>query len=119
MQHVNETHTFEWKTQMLNYYNFAGARPVCAQDSVHDSIANFIIDGLLIGTADEELVLRAEDKADGGSAWGPGWEGKGDSYLAQNGLSYCCIQTFIHFFVCSYNNSSRSRGHVFLPYFVL
>lgn len=53
---------------MLNYYNVVGARPVCAQDSVHDSVANFIVYGLLIGTADEELVLRAGDKADGGSA---------------------------------------------------
>lgn len=49
---------------------------MCAQNSIHDCVTNFIIYGLVIGTADEELVLRAEDKADGGSAWGPGWEGK-------------------------------------------
>lgn len=38
-------------------------RPVCAQNSLHNSIADPIIDGLpIIGTADEELVLRAEER---------------------------------------------------------
>ena len=38
------------------------ARPVCTQDSVHNSITDPIMDRLPIGTADEELVLRAEKK---------------------------------------------------------
>lgn len=36
------------------------------KDSVDDGVADTIVDGLPIGTADEELVLRAKEKADGG-----------------------------------------------------
>lgn len=73
-------------------------RPVCTQDSIHNFITNFIIYGLLIGTADEELVLEGR----GQSRW---WLSmrcclgkKGDRYLAKKGLSYGCIQ--IHSFLC-------------------
>lgn len=36
--------------------------PVGTQDSIHNGIANPIIDGLFIRTADEELVLRADER---------------------------------------------------------
>lgn len=35
---------------------------MCAQDSRYNCIADPIVDGLLIGTADEELVLRADER---------------------------------------------------------
>lgn len=44
--------------------------PVSTKDSVDDGVADTIVDGLPIGTADEELVLRAKEKADGGWVWG-------------------------------------------------
>lgn len=40
--------------------------PVSTKDSVDDGVTDTIVDGLPIGTADEELVLRAKEKADGG-----------------------------------------------------
>lgn len=46
-------HKSGWYTQ---------TRPVCTQDSVHNCITDPIMDGLPIGTADEELVLRAEKR---------------------------------------------------------
>lgn len=44
--------------------------PVSTKDSVDDGVTDTIVDGLPIGTADEELVLRAKEKADGGWVWG-------------------------------------------------
>ena len=35
-------------------------RPVCTQDSFHNCIPDPVVDGLPVGTADEELVLRTE-----------------------------------------------------------
>ena len=39
---------------------YAPHRPVGTQDPLHDRIADPVMDGLPVGTADEELVLRAE-----------------------------------------------------------
>lgn len=36
--------------------------PVCTQDPGHDGISDPVIDRLPVGTADEELVLRAEER---------------------------------------------------------
>lgn len=48
-------------------------RPVCAQDPGHYCISDPIIDRFPVGAADEELVLRADEReADGGSACGFG-----------------------------------------------
>lgn len=36
--------------------------PVCSQDPGHDCISDPVIDRLPVGTADEELVLRADER---------------------------------------------------------
>lgn len=41
-------------------YKYCKIRPVCTQDSIYNCISDPIMDGFPIGTADEELVLRAE-----------------------------------------------------------
>lgn len=33
---------------------------MCTQDSIHNCITDLVMDDLSVGTADEELVLRAE-----------------------------------------------------------
>lgn len=78
---------------------------MCTQDSIHDCITNFIIHGLLIGTADEELVLRADDKADGGSAWGPS-RGKRWQVSGQEGP-----ELWLHSHFHSFSGIKIFQGH--------
>ena len=69
IKQINKHHFELYNFTMLHKSAcYTQTRPVCTQDSVHNCITDPIMDGLPIGTADEELVLKGREKADGGSA---------------------------------------------------
>lgn len=49
-------------TKPIKFSLSTQTRPVCSQDALHNCITDLIMDSLPIGTADEELVLRADER---------------------------------------------------------